>query len=649
LKIGFICSFSMQEQTIKDIASHFFPRIELLIDFGVLEEAIPIAKEWEKRGVEAIVTWPATAAFLETHTSIPLVAIRLRDFDFMKAVKHATRFGRKIAIVTHEVLTGLNLVEEVYNVKIKQIIFKDTNDLKYGIIEACNEGCEVIIGKGSITVDLAKRYNKEVVLITYDPESVKQAFHDAIKIATVRRRERENYVRLEATFNTLSEAVLVIDTSGRITLINHRAEKLLGLKAPQAVGQPVSVLLPQARMLEVLRKGASIDDDFVKVGDTQAIGTHRPIMLDKGIIGVVSTFREIPEIQKIESKVRRKAVNSQGFIAHYSFDDFTAQSVAMKKVIKQAKKFAETDSTVLITGETGTGKEVLAQSIHRWSRRSHRPFVAINCSVLPENLLESELFGYEEGAFTGAKRGGKMGLFELAHEGTIFLDEIGTMPMNLQSKLLRVLEARQVMRLGGERLIPIDVRVIAATNEDLTEKVRKGLFRKDLYFRLNVLAIRMPSLMERPEDIPHLVLSFVSQFCKKYGKGNIYLSNQVLRKLTRYSWPGNVRQLQNVIERLVILYDGERDADLLINDLLSQELQLEAYAHQTMTFHGNGNEKFKNRGVGEGEALKTIKEREKERLVRALEYTNFNISRAASLLGVSRSTIYRKLRVFGLL
>jgi PAS domain S-box-containing protein len=464
VKIGFICSFSMQKKMIEEVAQALSREVEIFIEMGVLEEALPKAKSLVKLGAEVIVSWGVTAAILEKEISVPVISIRIRDFDIMKAIGHASKFGNKIAITTGEPLEGLDILEEMYKVKIKQIIFQSSHDFKYGIIEAFNEGYEVLIGKSYVTLDVAEEFGKKAVLITYGLESVRQSFYEAIKLATLRRKEREEYIRLETIFNSLTEGLIVIDHLERITLLNHAAEKILRINAHEALGQPVSQLLPPMKMAEVLRSGKYLEDEFQTIGDVNVVATHIPIILEEGILGVASTFRKTSEIQKIDRKIRKKMM-SRGFIARYGIDHFSAYSPTMKRMIQQAKRFAETDSTVLITGETGTGKEVLAQSIHRLSPRVRGPFVAINCSVFPETLLESELFGYEEGAFTGAKVGGKAGLFELAHGGTLFLDEIGTMPINLQSKLLRVLQEREVMRLGGERLMPIDVRIISATNK----------------------------------------------------------------------------------------------------------------------------------------------------------------------------------------
>jgi len=639
VKIGFICSFSMQEKMIEQVAQELSHDVEIFIEMGVLEDALPKARSLVKLGAEVIVSWGVTATVLERDIPVPVISIRIRDFDIMKAVRHACSVGKKIAITTGEQLEGLEILEELYKVNIRQIIFKNSNDFKYGIVEAFNEGYEVLIGKSYVTLDLAKEYGKKAVLLTYGLESVRQAFYEAIKIATLRRKEREEYIKLETIFDSLTEGVIVIDPSERITLFNRAAEKILHINAREGLGQLISHLLPQMKMAEVLRVGKYLEDEFQTIGDVNVVATYIPIILEQGILGVASTFRKASEIQKIDSKIRKKMVSS-GFIARYGIDHFSAFSPAMKRVIQQARRFSETDSTVLITGETGTGKEILAQSIHRLSPRVGRPFVAINCSVLPESLLESELFGYEEGAFTGAKVGGKAGLFELAHGGSLFLDEIGTMPISLQSKLLRVLQEREVMRLGGERLIPIDVRIISATNRDLESAVRQGLFREDLYFRLNVLLIRMPALRERKEDIPDLTSKFISHCSKKYGRQEIPVSRKMIKKMKHYCWAGNVRELENIIERLVLLYDGDEKIDSLLDGLLDHRI----CCHRQSQLHVPG----KTSRIKEKNSAGTIKERERKRIIDSLENCNFNKSRAASILGISRSTLYRRLKVLHL-
>lgn len=632
VKIGFICSFPMQEEMIKKVAGEFSTEVEVMIELGVLEGAIRNAKKLEEMGAEIVVGWGGTAALLEKSLRVPVVSIKIHDFDIMRAVKQASKFGSKIALMTPEPVNGMGLLEELYDVRIKQVMFKNQNDFNYGMIEAFNEGYEVVIGKSYVTLEMAKDYGKRAVLITYNIESIREVFREAVKIGNLRRKEREDYIRLETIFNSLSEGVIVTDNLGRITLFNRAAEKILGVTSRSVIGQNVSNVLPQIeRVSNILNEGGYEEDEFYKVGDMGIIATHKPIFLDEGILGVVSTFREASEIQKIDSKIRKKLL-SKGFVTHYGIDHFTSRSEVMKKVIEKAKKFAVTDSNILITGESGTGKEVMAQSIHRLSLRKKKPFVAINCSVLPENLLESELFGYEEGAFTGAKKGGKMGLFETAHGGTLFLDEIGTMHISLQSKLLRVLQEREAMRLGGERIIPVDVRVIAATNLDIEKEVDEGRFRRDLFYRINTLTIHMPSLRERKEDIPEIAHSIMEAQFKKFNKKPFKLSKLSLEKLIHYPWYGNVRELENILTRVVLLCSNGEESLRFIEE----ELKKAKYSNQSHS---------ETKGFFEYPVIKRL---EIEKLIHVLQECNFNISKAASELGVSRSTLYRRIKNYKL-
>jgi transcriptional regulator with PAS, ATPase and Fis domain len=304
----------------------------------------------------------------------------------------------------------------------------------------------------------------------------------------------------------------------------------------------------------------------------------------------------------------------------------------MEDLICRARKYAELDSTtVLILGETGTGKELFAHSIHNESPRAKGPFVAINCAALPENLLESELFGYAEGAFTGARRGGKIGLFEMAHMGTIFLDEIGDMPLNLQSRLLRVIQEKEVMRIGDDRVIPVDVRIIASTNRNLEEDIEKGAFRRDLFYRLNVLKLIIPPLRERKEDIPLLVDLFVEKYSARLGKKVRGITQKARDLLMNLDYPGNVRELKGIIERAVAFAESEyiEEADLGISNQAAK--QSDAISRDIFKVNF------------------TLKEIEIMAIKEALAKTQNNISGAARLLGVDRTTIWRKIKESGLM
>jgi transcriptional regulator with PAS, ATPase and Fis domain len=304
----------------------------------------------------------------------------------------------------------------------------------------------------------------------------------------------------------------------------------------------------------------------------------------------------------------------------------------MKATKNLAKKYSKVDSTVLILGETGTGKEIFAESIHNYSTRKNAPFVAINCAAFPASVLESELFGYVEGAFTGALKKGKMGIFELAHNGTIFLDEISEAPLDVQLKLLRVIQERKIMRIGGDELIPIDVRLIAASNKDLKKLINKGLFREDLYYRLCVLELRIPSLNERRQDIPDLVKTFINESTKP----NSVITNKAIDMLMSYEWSGNVRQLNNIVERLTVIKD---DGIITSDDVLNATANLRDKTKFFENENSSKNDSSYSKGNNE---FKT----EEDLLKEALIECNGNKKLTAQNLGISTSTLWRKIKKY---
>jgi transcriptional regulator with PAS, ATPase and Fis domain len=322
--------------------------------------------------------------------------------------------------------------------------------------------------------------------------------------------------------------------------------------------------------METLRHGREVLREIVDFGRAKVVVNRIPIRVEGEVVGAVATFQDVTKIQAMEEQIRREMYN-QGHVAKFTFKDLCCSSHGLRATIETAKQYAAVGSTVLITGETGTGKELFAQSIHHASDRCAGPFVAVNCAALPETLLESELFGYVEGAFTGARRKGKPGLFELAHRGTIFLDEVSEIPLSLQGRLLRVLQEREVIRLGHDRVIPVDVRVLCATNRDLRRLVEEGRFRQDLYWRLNVLNLSIPPLRERRDDILPLMHHFLNTLSPEAAHGVVF-TDDALSVLVHAPWPGNVRELRNLCERLVVVCSGESvDAAFLSHLMESAE------------------------------------------------------------------------------
>ena len=430
-----------------------------------------------------------------------------------------------------------------------------------------------------------------------------------------------------------------MDQYGIIQYLNETYLKILDLPRHEVVGKHVLDITPHSRAYITLQTGkAKVGYKWV-VNGHHTLGTSMPIFQDHKVIGVFgyTMCLDLWDGKNILDEILSNLNLYKDEVhrlhrAVYSFEDIQYQSQAMQDIMKLARQVANHPlTTVLITGESGTGKELLAHAIHNASRRGHRPFVRVNCAAIPESLLESELFGYEEGAYTGAKKGGKLGKFELADTGTIFLDEIAEMPLNMQSKLLFVLQEGVVERLGGVNPSKINVRVIAATNRDLEKMVKEGSFRQDLYYRLNVVCIRIPPLRERLEDLRVLTPALMENLSQRLNISSRKMHEKALQVLLQHSWPGNVRELENVLERSLILADMEGAGMLLNKHINISEEQLDL-DH-----------------LPSGQSLKAIlEEYEKQLLAKILQKCQFDVAGAAQQLQLDRSSLYRKLRKYGL-
>lgn len=427
----------------------------------------------------------------------------------------------------------------------------------------------------------------------------------------------------EAIVESMSDGFLTIDVNGFITYMNATGGRILGVDPKTAVGKFIADIVDfKPVILSVLETGQGyVDKEFmVKTGTglKHFIKTAIPIRDEDGnLTGVVDTFREIKRVRKMVNRM----VGAQ---ANFSFNDIIGQSPVLMDSIRLAKIAAQSSSNVLIEGESGTGKELFAQAIHNASSYCDGPFVAINCAALPRELIESELFGYEEGAFTGASRGGRPGKFELASGGTIFLDEIGDMPLDMQAKLLRVLQERRVLRLGGRHYISCDVRIIVATNKNLVQEVELGNFRRDLYYRLNVLSIVIPPLRQRGADLELLVQHLTHKINRQLDREVRSFSPGALEILRSFSWPGNVRQLENMVERAVNIAQNSEVTTEEVMRLFDQQQAPASVAEKPLS----------------------IEEVEQLAIERALKTADGNISLAARLLKISRNTLYNKLKKY---
>jgi transcriptional regulator with PAS, ATPase and Fis domain len=560
------------------------------------------------------------------------VEVEISGFDLIRAISDAKNNGSRIGVIGFQnVIYGTKNIEAVLNVYIKELVIHSEKDVPVAVKEALYDNIEVIIGD-VVSIRWAQGLGLGTVLITSGKEAISLALYKAVEIATIRRNERVRAEQFKIILDYSHEGIIATNPEGQISVMNPAAEKILGINAQSLSNKPVSEVLPFLQMGEVLETGKSALSRLCRVGGKLIVQNTIPIKANDMIGGVISTFQDAKYFEEVESKVRQK-LHLKGHVAQYSFNDIVTQNPGMQNVIRQAKSYALVDSTILITGETGTGKELLAQSIHNASNRKNNPFIAINCAAIPESLLESELFGYVEGAFTGAAKGGKKGFFELAHGGTLFLDEIGEIPLTLQSHLLRVLQQKTIIRIGDDHVTPTDVRVIAATHRDLKSAVDQGAFRRDLYYRLNVLRLHLPSLRERIEDIPILIELLVKRFATTMGKEPIKISTSVANYFQQYSWEGNVRELENIIERLMILKSGlevtaENIIDLFPDTRLSKN-RPDASSKLIIELDG------------------TLEDMEKQIIRRVLADTN-DKDKTCKLLGISNTTLWRRISKWGI-
>ncbi len=453
-----------------------------------------------------------------------------------------------------------------------------------------------------------------------------KAQKDVIEVSRVEllpQERREKHIK--AVLDATGEGIIAIDAKGLITTFNPAAEKILKVRAEDALGKNIADLISaDIPMLKTIVTGESYDNEEMII-NTEKLKSHyitsgRPILDEDGNpIGAVASLRDIESVIELVHTFTQSPM--------ITFDEILGESKEITKVKELARIVAKGDSTVLIRGESGTGKELFARSIHMASPRRNKPFVAVNCAALPDTLLESELFGYEEGAFTGAKKGGKQGMFKYADKGTLFLDEIGELSTHLQVKLLRVLQENKIRRVGANEEIPVDVRIIAATNRNLEELMKSGQFRDDLYYRLNVIPLVIPPLRERKEDIPILTHAFIKKLSYKMNRKAPDISDEAMQCLMDYDWPGNIRELSNVIERAMNLCNGKIESYHLL------------FQHDD----------FKTTAIIGTACQRTLKdivaETERQAVVSALRQ-HTSIRKAAKALGVSHATVINKMKQY---
>jgi transcriptional regulator with PAS, ATPase and Fis domain len=595
------------------------------VDFEFSNAYDPISQVQQKlaEGVEIVAARGYTAENIrQRFPKVHVVKIQVTGYDIIRSLGQANLSGATVAVITNKVdLSGLSIFEDLYSIRIIGYLQIPLIKLEDAIRDAVLRGAHYILS-GVFARRVANEMGcpAKAIPLVLGPESVSAAIHEIKQIQEAIEIEAERQEFLSQLLDSIDEGIISVDSKERITLVNANAARMLQTPVNMAIGRTISYYFP-----ETIPEGENI---LISINKNSMLVTRTPLIHGNQELGAIYTLHEPSHIKSLETHIRRDAYIRNNYVARFNFKNIIGERAAMKEATRLSKNYAITDANVLITGETGSGKEMFAQSIHNASKRRKNAFVAVNCAALPETLLESELFGYVEGAFTGATRKGKAGLFEVAHGGTIFLDEISEMSYSSQGRLLRVLQEKYIVRLGSHQIIPVDVRVIAATNRNLQEWVQQGKFREDLYYRLNVLNVAIPPLREREGDASILL----KYFLKNAGL-DISLSEDAVAFLNSYQWRGNVREVCNLAERIAATATG---SVITRNQI---EILLDPQSLSARTAHDANDTSV---------PLQPNELKLKKEIIEAIRQANNHMGKAAAILGIDRSTLWRRMKKFNL-
>jgi PAS domain S-box-containing protein len=586
---------------------------------------------------------------------IPVVEIPVTANDIIRClVESKRRYGnKKVAVIgTRNIIYQADNFFEIMGLEIETILMPSQmgGEVEKAFAKLNHRDCVAVGGKP--TCDYARSIGMDSIMIVSGKNAMWHAITEAKRVAYISRLEEEKAQRFKTMLDYTFEGIISLDRNNRITVINATCEKILGIETKDVIGRRIEDVLLKTRFSELISNRDNCLDEVVKHNNMPLAVNKTDIVLKGERVGSVITFQYVSKIQEVEGRVRTKT-GERGHVAKHQFYDIVGHGDKIRDTIKIAKKFSEVDSNALIVGKSGTGKEIFAQSIHNASKRKEEPFVAINCAAIPENLLESELFGYVEGAFTGAVKKGKQGLIELAHRGTLFLDEVGEMPLSLQGRFLRVLQEKELMRLGHDRIISVDVRIISATNRDLFDLVETGKFREDLYYRLDVLKIELPLLDDRKEDIPLLAEGFINEYAASFNDRKLKMTDAAKERLMELSWNGNVRELKNACERLAVLSESSVIDGMDVERVLDYKIRqmkgavLEKPAGRQMMKTEIGKQVAPNRRDERHEQLdKTTMTRE---TILDLLKQGYGKKRIAGIYGIDRTTLWRRMKQFNII
>ena len=635
IRIGVIGSKSFDLYTTQITQQQIFPDIELHYLGDVrTSNILELADQVKDGDYQVLVMGPSDHSILEGHITTPCYTVQPTISDFLQLHSKIDDYTKAVVIFPRSYDLDFSVLEECLHVKYQKRTYAKEDDIPRILLQLREAGITTVIG-GRGVVDQGNKLGFET-LYYFRQTNLEDAVRNAIQIS--RNVERElNYIEEIQSIleNTMCGAIYMTGPNAEISYVNQTALTLLHKTTKDLYQRPIHDFVPKRISNHIQLQNDSENDLQFNLCGIDVIGNIITLPQKENAARKCLLFENTSHILKYETMIRQE-IKRKSFKTRYTFDDIIGESAEIKKAISQARRFASSNSTILINAETGAGKEVFAQSIHDSSPRQLYPFVAINCASIPDTLIESELFGYAPGAFTGASSKGKTGLVELANHGTVFLDDIDSLSPNFQAKLLRVMQEREIIRVGGNSPIPVDVRFIVATNRNLKQMVENGTFRNDLYFRVNVLHLQIPPLRSRPEDILTLYSHYLRSFDAELYARIASRLPQIFSPATIYSYPGNIRELISITERFVSLVDPvciDDDTYLqqLVSDCLDIDLPIPSPSEKLhLSISGNYSH--------------DLADAEREILNCYLQQHNGNMTQLAKQLGISRTTLYNKLK-----
>ncbi len=623
-KIGIIASDKELKNKIIKLFKDDIDNGKIIIDILNSDIIDKQGRLLESKGVKAIIARSGSYRHTIGTVNIPVIHLNVTTPDILQSLSIAKKYNKDIVLVISDLdYFDYKSWKDLINANIILERFHSKDEIYDRVYKYIDRKDDVIIVGGGIPCSHARNWGMDNVFINASTESIYESINYAKETIDNLYEQKYNNEVLKTVLDEVHDAVVAVNHEGKIKIYNQKAKELLKKDKEEVINEKLTNVFPQLNfIIDVLESKKDKNNEIKSLGNITITANTSIFKVDGNVEGALCSFQDISKLQSLEKKIRYK-LNKKGHVAKYTFDNIVAVSHIMKNIITKAKKIGQNDNTVIIYGESGTGKEIVAQSIHNISKRKQESFVAINCAAISENLLESELFGYEEGAFTGARKDGKPGLFEIAHGGTIFLDEINSMSLNLQSKLLRVLEERETMRIGSDYVIPLDIRIIAATNENLKTMVDEGRFRRDLFYRLNVLELHIPPLNERKEDIIPLFNYYLNDLS---DKNDFYeINSDIKEKLLNYKWPGNARELRNIVQRYIIFKEIDlKEINKAEDNSIDDNIDLQ-----------NPNKIID---------LKEINKFVEQKVIDMLSNKGMTKTEIAKILGISRTALWKKMK-----